>query len=211
MTVNVLPAHQPLRDGQSESEPFRVGLRRGTLEGDEDPPGGLAVHADARVRHPEPQETVPVTGLQDDLPRLGELHRVREQVVGDLLDAVGIAPDRHVRAGTLVREQQPLAVGRVRVFLHDTVQQAAETERHLVQRLFRLVQARQVEQAVGKAHDVAGSVEDVLQIGIAPFPVSRVHRQFRAAADGVQRAPDVVRQGHDDALAYLQHLMPLAV
>ena len=56
-----------------------------------------------------------------------------------------------------------------------------------------------------------GGIHDVRQIGVAAFPVPGAHRQFRAAADGVKRAAYVVRQGHNDALAYLQQLIPLVV
>ena len=56
---------------------------------------------------------------------------------------------------------------------------------------------------------MTGGIDDVSEVGVAPFPVFGVQSQFRAAADGVQRTAYVMREGHYDFLAYVGQISVL--
>ncbi|EYA64107.1 hypothetical protein M139_4660 [Bacteroides fragilis str. S23L24] len=198
--------YQAPRDRQSQAEALRVDMLGRTLERLEHPLDVRLRHADARIAYHHPQPAFPVAHGELHPARRGELHGIREQVVRNLLDAVGVALDGHPRPLGPRIEQQPLVVGKVAVFTGDPLQQAVQAERHKVRRILALVQAVHVQQVVYQAQDMAARVPYVLQVAVTLALVTDARSQFRAAVDGVQRAPYVMRQGQHDLLALCQQV-----
>ena len=58
---------------------------------------------------------------------------------------------------------------------------------------------------------MSSRAQDVVQIGISSFSVFGIHCQLCTSPDGIQGAPNVMRERDDNLFAYLQHFTVMQV
>ena len=183
------------------------------LEGSEDPPLGLLGQSRPRIPHGEGavQVTRWIGGLPDlqgqhDLPLVGELHRVADQIAQHLTQAQGVAHQGGGRgAGLLHPEAQPLGAGLRQVGPMHRGQQVPAVEGfpgHAQVAGLDAGQVQQVVQQAGQQVSVAG--DDLHRLALFGAQAGSLE-QLDAAQHTVQGGADfMAHDGQEAALGLVR-------
>ncbi len=133
-----------------------------------------------------------------DLPLLGELDRVRNEVEDDLQELVGVRAQCGILIGRVDVEGQALGTGHRLHDRVDAVQEVRDTEFGGAHRFLARVERHQRQDLLDELEQVASGYLDALGLFVLPGRDRLRHahlEQLRVADDGGERGAQLVR--HD--------------
>ena len=195
---------EALADRQPEAGAAEAPRRRlvGLREGGEDRPDLVGRDADAGVADADreaPRLARRELDLQQDMPALGELERVVDEVAQHLRQAHGIAGDlvRHLGCDR-GREVEPLRLRALAEQRHDGVDDLGRVDGDALELELARLDLGEVEDVVDDREQALARAGD--DLGVAPLPDRQIRRRQELGHDqhAVHRRADLVAHGGEE-------------